>query len=107
MLTDYSAEQFRALRCNRSNQQAPITPAPDRQLLRAGIFVFDQPFSRCNEIVENVLLVFQQTCFVPGFTKLASAANVGYSIDPSLLCPPHFSRVEIRRQTGIEPAVAV
>src|SRR5262249_5931155 len=107
MIADNGAEQLRPLRGDGSYQQAAIASSPDRQFLRIGVLVLDQPFRCADEIVENVLLFFQHAGLVPGFAELSSPTQIRNRINSAPLHPRGGSGIESRQQAYIESAVAV
>ena len=80
-------EEVRTLRQARSYQQATVAAAADRQLWRARVAVLDEPLRRCDEVVEDVLLVQLRPCFIPGPAVLPSSAQVRLGIHASHLHP--------------------
>src|SRR5690606_28004744 len=77
-------EELRALRHTGADKQSPVTAATDSQFFAAGIFLFDQKLGCGNKVDKHVLLIFEHTGLMPGFSVLASAAEVNQTVNPSV-----------------------
>ena len=90
-----------------SDQQTAVRTAADRQLVRRGVFLGDEVFGRRDEVVENVLLVFEHARLVPRFAVLRAAAQVGHAVDAALLDEHHGRGPERGRLVDLEAAVGI
>src|ERR1051326_3100331 len=95
------------LRDHRAHEQAAVTPAQYRQLLRTRPFLLDQVFGRRGEIIEHVLLPGQIASLMPFLTEFAAAANVGHDVNAPVIEPNSAGEIEIGRHADAITAVAV
>ena len=101
------AEQVGTLHFAGTHQQAAVRTARDGEFLRRGIFVGNEVFGRCDEIIENILFFVQHAALVPLFSVFQAAAQVGYAINAALFHEHNGSRVEPGREADLEPTVSV
>src|SRR5215469_2710063 len=74
-------------------------------MLRRRVFVVDQILGSSKPVIEHVLLLFEHALFVPVFTVLAAAAQIGDGKPSALLKPPSVSWTPGRREADVEAAV--
>ena len=91
----------------RPDQQPTVAAPTDGQFARVGVFVVDEPLSRGDEVVEDVLLGQFHTALVPSLAVFPAAAEVGHGVHAAHLHPHQIGDAERWRQRDVEPAVAV
>ena len=99
--------EVRTLHLAGADQQTAVRTAADRQLVRRGVFLGDEVFGRRDEVVEDVLLVFQHAGLVPRLAVLRTAAQVGFAVDAALLDEEDRRRGESGGDVDLETAVGI
>ena len=61
----------------RPHQEAAIGPAPDGQLVLAGVLVVDEELGGRDEVVKAILLIMQSAGVMPFFAVFAAPSNIG------------------------------
>ena len=90
-----------------THQQTTIRATGDSQLLRRGVTLSDQILGSCDEVVKNVLLVFEHTCLVPLLAILAATTQRYLSIDTALLHKHNMVGRECGGVADIETAITI
>src|SRR5689334_9811490 len=105
-LADDGAEKIGALRKGRAHQQATVAAALDRQVCSVSESFRDQVLRSRNEVVKDVLLVFQHAGAVPAFSKFVATAQLNVNIHAAMFQQKeHDIAVEERCATHVEAAI--
>ena len=99
--------EVRTLHLAGADQQAAVRTAADGQLVRRGVFFGHEILGRRDEVVEDVLLVFEHAGLVPRLAVLRTAAQVGLAIDAALLDEEDRRRGEPGGEVDLETAVGI
>ncbi len=92
---------------DRAHQQAAVGATLDRQPVLGRHAIGLEPFARCDEIIEHVLLGRALAAKVPRLAIFAAAANIGHGIGPARLQPRHARRRKGRKDRDVEAAIAI
>ena len=72
---------------HRTHQQTAVASAVNPKLLGTRIIVIDQPLRCRNEIIKNILLLVEHSCFMPVTTIFAAATQIRHRIDTATFDP--------------------
>ena len=101
------AGKVRTLRHDGTDQKSSVASSGYGELVVRGVALFNEEIARCKEVVEDVLFVQKHARLVPGFSKLASAAQVGHGIDAPAFQKRDVAGAEAGRQADVEAAVGI
>ena len=82
-----SPKEIRPLRHARADKQPAVAGPVNRQLLRARVFVRDQPFRGSDEVVEHILLFGLHPCLMPLLAILPAPAEIWNGVNASHFHP--------------------
>ena len=100
-------EELGALVQDRPDEQAAVRSPGDREPRGLGDRVVDQELGGRDEVVEDVLLVFEHAAPVPALAVLAAAPEIHLRVHPAALQEDEVRRIEAGPQADVEAAVAV
>src|ERR1035437_806924 len=103
---EYGREQLRVLGDGGAHEEAAIGSPNDGEVPGRGVLVGDEVFGGGKPVVEDVLLVLEHGLFVPVFSVLAAAAQVGQGKPAAQGDPPGIFRAPGWGQADIESAIA-
>src|SRR4029077_10498151 len=102
-----SAEQLRALRQDRADEQSPVAAAVNAQTRAARVVFADEIFRGGGEVVEDMLLVGQRPRPVPALAVLSAAAQIRLGVRAAQLEPRLHGRPVRGSEGEVETAIAI
>src|SRR5260370_11502217 len=100
------AEHLRVLGERRAHQQPSVAAARNGEARRRGVFVDDQEFGSCDEVIEDRLLSLEHAGAVPGLADFTPAPKIGVSYYSAMLNPDNQERPVEGSRANVETTVA-